>query len=189
MTTGWNNGLCQDYDRGLGRWFADRLGAREQLRKDCEMKHHITQEQVCTLWIESTSRTTDSFALYTELCNAAIQHYIDQQAKELPVLPEPLGRTMRFVGRDAYARKHSYCARTYDELPKGMYSDTWQDLEQIFTSDQLQAYGQQCAAHAREVALEEAANICNEICDDPHIVLHVCTVCAENIRVLKKAGK
>lgn len=33
MATGWNTGLCQDYDRGLGRWFANRLGAREQLRK------------------------------------------------------------------------------------------------------------------------------------------------------------
>ena len=37
MATGWNDGLCQDYDKGLGRWFADRLGARQQLRRDFEM--------------------------------------------------------------------------------------------------------------------------------------------------------
>lgn len=41
MATGWDTGLCQDYDRGLGRWFADRLGAREQLRKAC-MDNSIT---------------------------------------------------------------------------------------------------------------------------------------------------
>lgn len=33
MATGWDDGLCQDYCRGLGKWFADRLGAREQLRR------------------------------------------------------------------------------------------------------------------------------------------------------------
>ena len=35
--TGWDNGLSQDYDKGLGRWFANRLGARQQLRQDFEM--------------------------------------------------------------------------------------------------------------------------------------------------------
>lgn len=37
-TTGWSNGLCQDYDARLGRWFADRLGSRYQLRKELEMR-------------------------------------------------------------------------------------------------------------------------------------------------------
>ena len=32
--TGWNNGLSQDYNKELGSWFADRPGAREQLRRD-----------------------------------------------------------------------------------------------------------------------------------------------------------
>jgi len=32
--TGWDTGLSQDYNGDLGRWFADRLGAREQLRRD-----------------------------------------------------------------------------------------------------------------------------------------------------------
>lgn len=33
MATGWDNGLCQDYDKKLGKWFANRLGARQQLRE------------------------------------------------------------------------------------------------------------------------------------------------------------
>lgn len=32
--TGWDNGLSQDYNAKLGIWFADRLGAQEQLRRD-----------------------------------------------------------------------------------------------------------------------------------------------------------
>lgn len=32
--TGWDNGLSQDYNAKLGTWFADRLGARQQLRED-----------------------------------------------------------------------------------------------------------------------------------------------------------
>jgi len=31
--TGWDNGLCQDYDRKLFRWFASRIDARYQLRR------------------------------------------------------------------------------------------------------------------------------------------------------------
>lgn len=34
---GWDNGLNQDYCRELGRWFADRLGAREELRRTIDM--------------------------------------------------------------------------------------------------------------------------------------------------------
>jgi hypothetical protein len=30
--TGWDTGLCQDYDSGLARWFASRLGSRYYLR-------------------------------------------------------------------------------------------------------------------------------------------------------------
>lgn len=33
MATGWNNGLNQDYSKKLGKWFANRLGARQQLRE------------------------------------------------------------------------------------------------------------------------------------------------------------
>jgi len=31
--TGWDNGLCQDYCRGLSLWFASRLDAREVVRR------------------------------------------------------------------------------------------------------------------------------------------------------------
>jgi hypothetical protein len=50
--TGWDNGLSQDYDKGLGRWFANRLGARQQLRQDFEMTQVLidraTLEQLLT---------------------------------------------------------------------------------------------------------------------------------------------
>ena len=36
--TGWNNGLNQDYDKKLGRWFAERPGARQQLKETLETK-------------------------------------------------------------------------------------------------------------------------------------------------------
>lgn len=38
MATGWDNGLCQDYCRGLSIWFASRLDARHTIRK-----HFMTQ--------------------------------------------------------------------------------------------------------------------------------------------------
>ncbi len=31
--TGWNNGLCQDYNRKLHLWFASRLDARAVVRR------------------------------------------------------------------------------------------------------------------------------------------------------------
>lgn len=31
--SGWDNGLCQDYNKDLGRWFANRLGARLLLKE------------------------------------------------------------------------------------------------------------------------------------------------------------
>jgi hypothetical protein len=33
MRTGWDNGLCQDYCKGLARWFSSRLDAREVVRR------------------------------------------------------------------------------------------------------------------------------------------------------------
>ena len=38
----------------------------------------------------------------------------------------------------------------------------------------------------RAQTLEEAALVCEEVCDDPHVVLHVGTVCAAAIRLLKE---
>jgi hypothetical protein len=31
--TGWNDGLCQDYSKGLANWFSTRLSAKDDLRR------------------------------------------------------------------------------------------------------------------------------------------------------------
>jgi hypothetical protein len=41
--TGWDNGLCQDYSRELGRWFADRLGAKQKLKETFMTEHKDSQ--------------------------------------------------------------------------------------------------------------------------------------------------
>ena len=64
--------------------------------------------------------------LRAELANAAIQHYIEQQAKELPVLPQG-----------------------YGSIP-------WAYRGNVFIESQLKAYGAACAAHAREMAMSES---------------------------------
>ena len=33
IPTGWSDGLSQDYNRKLGNWFANRLGAQQELRE------------------------------------------------------------------------------------------------------------------------------------------------------------
>ena len=95
------------------------------------MTQHITQGQAVALSIKAG----DEFAIheaefYTNLCNAAIQHYLDQHKAELPVLPGPYFGSGRYLGaagsRDAY------------------------------TTTQIQTYGAACAAQARELALSDA---------------------------------
>ena len=88
-----------------------------------KMKQHITHKQAQEIY-HSVTRAGKGYATTQEILNTAIQHYIDQRAKELPVLPDA---------------KHA---------------KEWQ--HDMYTADQLQAYGQQCAEHAREVALGEA---------------------------------
>ena len=39
--SGATDGLSQDYNKGLGRWFADRLGARQQLRDDAHKAQQV----------------------------------------------------------------------------------------------------------------------------------------------------
>ena len=78
----------------------------------------------------------------------ALEESLDKQAKEFPVLPEP-------------------------NVPEG----DWFVLD-CYIKEYAQAYGQQCAAHARELALEEAAHIA-----------HSCIGPAPIIRNLMKAGK
>ena len=90
--------------------------------------NHITQDEARAIFSEVT-KAGKGFATTQDIMNAAIQHYIDQRAKELPVLPEP----------DLQVNMAEYIM--------GL---------QVHSPRQLQAYGAACAAHAREVALEEA---------------------------------
>lgn len=46
-STGWDNGLCQDYDRGLAKWFSSRLSAKNDFLKGQGMikippQHNVT---------------------------------------------------------------------------------------------------------------------------------------------------
>lgn len=130
MATGWNTGLCQDYDRGLGRWFADRLGAREQLRRMC-MPKYITealawqlaktvQENIHPADAPARTLTFKQVHIFAE---SAIQAHIEQCASELPSLPAPIHFGLADLG---------------------------------YTEEQLRAYGVRCAAQAREQALSDA---------------------------------
>lgn len=50
--TGWTDGLCQDYDRGLAKWFASRLSAREDVRKAFNVSDKDEATHLAD-WIES----------------------------------------------------------------------------------------------------------------------------------------
>ena len=54
------------------------------------MTQHITQEQAVDLATRKI-RAESGPEYVHELCNAAIQHYLDQHKAELPVLPDPYG--------------------------------------------------------------------------------------------------
>ena len=75
-------------------------------------------------------------------------------------LPEPVARTMRYIGKDDYAKKHGNCARTYDELPDGMYPESWEKTGELFTTAQLR--------QAQIDALEEAAKLCDQADKSTH---------------------
>ena len=91
--------------------------------------NRITQDAARAIFREVT-KAGKGFATTQEIMNAAIQHYIDQQAKEFPVLPE---------------------------LPE---STTIMDLDlcghNVFYPSDMLYYGDQRAAHAREMALSDA---------------------------------
>lgn len=74
---------------------------------------------------------------------------VAERDKELlDVGMEPVARTVRFIGNDAYAREYWYCARSYEELPNGKYPDIWEKIGELYTAEQLAA--------ARLQATEEA---------------------------------
>ena len=98
------------------------------------MTQHITQEVV----VELSIKAGDEFAMYeaefyTNLCNAAIQHYLDQRKAELPVLPE-------------WSKQDNLGGLVPSEIRMSMRD-----------------FGQQCAAHARELALDEAKSFISKL--------------------------
>jgi len=117
------------------------------------MTKYITQEQVVTIApIYLSEHGPYAKEDLTNLCSAAIQSYIDQQAKELPELPEPNVPEGDWFERDCYIKSYA------------------------------QAYGQQCAAHAREKALEEVSDAINDLSYDASRL-----DCRIAIEALKKA--
>ncbi len=86
---------------------------------------HITEEQI--EWIY-TRYDGDMINCANAVARQAVVSYIDQQARELPVLPDP-----RIAEEEWFQR-----------LRAGT---------DFYTVDQLKAYGAACAAHAREMAL------------------------------------
>lgn len=109
------------------------------------MEDYITQEQA----IELTGRTGQfsqwnlvSEKQIRDLCNAAIRSYIDQQAKELQGLPMPVLPEL-------------------DADDQQWLSDNPNTSDIVaFIRGYATGHGQQCAAHAREVALREVLDLC-----------------------------
>ena len=105
------------------------------------MTQHITQEVAIALakqaelfsqfgLINGVVTKTVANVRVQELCNAAIQHYLDQHKADWPVLPRPYFGSGRYLGVAG---------------SRGAYTTT-----------QIQTYGAACAAHARELALMDA---------------------------------
>ncbi len=108
--------------------------------------NHITEEQI--EWIY-TRYDGDMINCANAVARQAVVSYVDQQAKELPVLPEHIADVLVITGPS-----------THKHMQAGQY---------YYTSSQLQAYGAACAAHAREVALSEAAKVAAATVCDTHI--------------------
>ena len=94
------------------------------------MTQHITQDAIRAAG-GIIHRDGNIFFTNIEKLNAAIQHYLDQRKAELLVLPAP------------------------DKAESG-----WTEpVVYYFLTEKVEAYGKQCAAHAREKALEEAKQL------------------------------
>ena len=91
------------------------------------MTQHITQDAIRAAG-GIIHRDGNIFFTNIEKLNAAIQHYLDQRKAELLVLPAP------------------------DKAESG-----WTEpVVYYFLTEKVEAYGQQCAAHARKLALMDA---------------------------------
>ena len=101
------------------------------------MTQHITQEVAIALakqaelfsqfgLINGVVTNTVANVRVQELCNAAIQHYLDQHKAEFPLLPE-------------WSKQDNLGGLVPSEIRMSMRD-----------------FGQQCAAHARKLALSDA---------------------------------
>lgn len=83
-STGWDNGLCQDYNGDLGRWFANRLGAGHQLRKDFEM--NLTKDQALSMLFclfQDNKLTFRSMATLKAVFDEAVEAVNDERSENL----------------------------------------------------------------------------------------------------------
>ena len=60
-----------------------------------------------------------------------------KEALAAPV-QEPRARLMRYIGKDKYPKQGTTVARTYEELPKNTYPDTWEEDEALYTTPPAQ---------------------------------------------------
>ncbi len=91
---------------------------------------HITQEQIEAIY---TRYGGDMANCAHSIAQQAVANYIEQRAKELPVLPGPEYRL------------------SPDSEPS------------LYDPYDMQAYGAACAAHARDMALSEAMQVCKQL--------------------------
>lgn len=147
------------------------------------MTQHITQEQAVDLATRKI-RAESGPEYVHELCNAAIQHYLDQRNVELPVLPDTYGSVdEQIVERYRVGKTQGgfwpSCVKAGDGNMDVFVGSTKQAenvrqalqtacLDGAFIAsqkakEQYKDYGQQCAAQARELALEEAKNFISKL--------------------------
>ena len=82
---------------------------------------------------------------------AVIAESAGWNVKELPVLPAQVSARVWIGSHWVDGNEMQY-----------VYSEDG-DGEPLYTADQLQAYGAACAAHARDMALSEAMQVCKQL--------------------------
>ena len=136
-------------------------------------QQHITQEQATQIAAQFAEDATYEF----NIANAAIQHYLDQRNVELPLLPDTYGSAEeQIVERYRVGKTQGgfwpSCVKAGDGNMDVFVGSTKQAenvrqalqtacLDGAFIAsqkakEQYKDYGQQCAAHARKLALSDA---------------------------------
>jgi hypothetical protein len=118
------------------------------------MTQHITQEQAFEQWYVENAFNFEVNPIGSRDCglqrkawHAAIQWDRDQSKAELPVLPSPVAQFNWVAGKFEWLQP---------------YQHGWHNRQPLIRQIDARAYGAACAAHARELALEEAAQCMEE---------------------------